>query len=90
MKTTQETTHKQGTDEWFENRKGKFTGSKIANLLGIKGLGKTGETYAFEQAVEKLYGRLEDSFLSYDMQRGIDLETLAFALCLRYFHHYLQ
>lgn len=79
MKATQETTHKQGTDEWFENRKGKFTGSKISNLLGIKGLGKTGETYAFEQAVEKLYGRLEDSFLSYDMQKGIDLEPLAFA-----------
>lgn len=77
MKTT-ETTDKQGSAEWFENRRGNFTGSKISNLLGIKGLGKTGETYAFEQAVEKLYGRLEEPFLSYDMQRGIDLEPLAF------------
>ena len=29
--------------------------------------------------MEQLYGEMEESFISYDMQRGIDLEPLAFA-----------
>jgi len=69
----------QKTDEWFETRSGRFTGSEIHKLMGVKGLGQTGDTYAFEKAVEIVFGRNEEEqFVSFDMQRGIDLEPLAF------------
>jgi len=68
----------QRSSEWFEARLGKFTSSCISQLMGVKGLGKTGETYAFSRAVELFVGKdQEDSFVSYDMQRGIDLEPMA-------------
>ena len=69
----------QRTPEWYEQRLGKFTSSAISQLMGIKGLGKTGETYAFTRAVEMFVGSDdEDSYVSYDMMRGIELEPLAF------------
>jgi hypothetical protein len=47
--------------------------------MGIKGLGLTGEDYAFSKACELVFGRNEeDSFVSFDMQRGIQYEPLAF------------
>lgn len=69
----------QRTDEWHEQRKGKFTASEIYKLMGIKALGETGKGYAFDKAIEELYGETEETFVSYDMQRGIELEPLAFA-----------
>jgi len=71
----------QRTEEWFEARKGKFTASQIYRLLGKEGLAKTKQsidTYAFEKAVEIVYGVEEQGVVSFDMQRGIDLEPLAF------------
>lgn len=64
---------------WYQERYGKFTASKIIDLLGVKGLGLTGETYAVERAIEQLFGEVEEGFTSKDMQRGIDLEPTAFA-----------
>jgi len=70
---------KQRSNEWFESRKGRFTASRISDLLGIKGLGLTGEAYIEEKANEIVFGLdEEDGFVSFDMQRGIDLEPLAF------------
>lgn len=69
----------QRTEEWHEQRVGRFTASEIYKLMGVKGLGETGKTYAIEKAIEELYGREEDGFVSYDMQRGVELEPLAFA-----------
>jgi hypothetical protein len=46
--------------------------------MGIRGLGETGKTYAFEKAMEIVFGLQEDNLVSYDMQRGIELEPLAF------------
>ena len=71
----------QRSNEWFEARKGKFTASQIYRLLGKETLAKTKQsidTYAFEKAVEIVYGVEEDGVVSFDMQRGIDLEPLAF------------
>lgn len=68
----------QRSEEWYELRKGKFTASEIYKLMGIKGLGETGKSYAFDKAIEELYGEVEESFDSYDMQRGRELEPLAF------------
>ena len=69
----------QRSDEWFKARHGKFTASTIHKLLGARGLGQTGETYAIEKAIEQLYGQLEESYRGLDMQRGVDLEPYAFA-----------
>ena len=68
----------QRSEEWFAQRNGKFTASQIHKLMGIKGLGETGKSYAIEKAIEQLFGEIEENFISYDMQRGIDLEPLAF------------
>ena len=69
----------QRSDDWKLERYGKFSASEIIKLLGVRGLGETGKTYALEKAIEELYGEMEDNFISYDMQRGIELEPLAFA-----------
>ena len=69
----------QRSKEWFKDRYGKFTASEIHKLLGVRGLGETGKTYAIEKAIEQLYGQVEDSYRGADMQRGVELEPLAFA-----------
>lgn len=44
-------------------------------------VGDSLETYALDKAIEELFGiDKADSFVSYDMQRGIDLEPYAFDL----------
>jgi len=69
----------QRSAEWYTKRLGRFTSSRIHELLGVKGLGKTGESYAFELAVELVQGKnFDDDFTSFDMQRGIELEPIAF------------
>lgn len=69
----------QRSSDWHQQRYGKFTASEIIKLLGVHGLGETGKTYAIEKAIEQLYGEIEENFISYDMQHGIDTEPLAFA-----------
>lgn len=71
--------NEQRSEGWHLQRHGKFTASEIYKLMGIKGLGETGKSYAIDKAIEQLYGDTEESFISYDMQRGIELEPLAFA-----------
>lgn len=36
------------------------------------------KTYAIEKAIEELYGEMEENFVSFDMQRGIETEPIAF------------
>lgn len=60
-------------------RAGRATSSEFHKLMGIKGLGKTGETYALEKAIEIVFGVDEDdSYESYDMAIGTEREPLAF------------
>lgn len=94
----------QRSEEWFEMRKGRFTASRISELLTtgrrdmtkdellqykkdnpkgkrktIDTYGKSLDTYAFEKAVEVVHGlEEEEEYLSKDMQRGVELEPLAF------------
>lgn len=69
----------QRSEDWKKERYGKFSASEIHKLLGIKSLGETGKNYAIEKAIEELYGEMEENYISYDMQNGIDTEPLAFA-----------
>lgn len=59
------------------------TASEIVKLLEF-GLGETGKSYAIDKAIEQLYGEMDETFAFYDMQRGIDLEPLAFAKFCRH------
>lgn len=68
----------QRSKEWYDERIARFTGSQISKLLGKQGLGKTGESYIFEVVYKALYSDLEEGYTDKDMQRGIDLEPLAF------------
>lgn len=68
----------QRSEDWHNQRLGKFTASEIHKLMGIKGLGETGKSYAFDKAVETVFGEVEENFISYDMQNGIDTEPIAF------------
>ena len=69
----------QRTESWLKDRYGKFSASEIIKILGARGLGETGKTYAIEKAIQELYGDFEENYISYDMQNGIDTEPLAFA-----------
>lgn len=70
---------KQRSKEWFDARLGRFTASRITELLGIKGLNLTGENYAFEKACELVHGiDEEENFETFDMKRGTELEPIAF------------
>jgi putative phage-type endonuclease len=69
----------QRSNEWFDQRIGKFTASEIYKLMGIKGLNETGKSYAFDKAVETFTDNVEETFLSFDMAKGVELEPLAFA-----------
>ena len=68
----------QRSEEWRKQRHGKFSASEIHKLMGVRGLGETGKSYAIEKAIEELYGEVDENFVSYDMERGIELEPLAF------------
>jgi len=72
----------QRTEEWYEQRRGRFTASDIHRILGKEGLKatvKSIENIALEKAIEQVYGLDQEVFLvSFDMQRGIELEPLAF------------
>ena len=75
---------KQRSSEWFEARRGCFTASEIHRILGKEGLKATigaVDTIALEKAVELAFGIDEtENFMSSDMQRGVDLEPIAFEL----------
>jgi hypothetical protein len=66
------------TKEQREMRAGRFTGSEIHKLMGVKGFGKTGETYITEKVAEHLTGEpIKPEFSSASTQWGIDHELEA-------------
>jgi predicted phage-related endonuclease len=72
----------QRTDAWFAARCGKVTGSHAADMLAtIKSGEATGRRTLRESlVVERLAGqKVENGFVSADMQRGTDLEPAAIA-----------
>jgi hypothetical protein len=64
--------------EQREMRLARFTGSEIHKLMGVKGFGKTGETYITEKVAEKLTGQPnKEEFTAASTQWGIDHELEA-------------
>ncbi len=64
----------QRSEEWYEVRKGRMTASNAATIATN---GKGLETYAYEILAEKYSNNSEESFTSFDMKRGIELEEQA-------------
>jgi len=69
----------QGSPEWFQHRLGKATGSRAADYMMKSNLAGY-RNYLAQLSAERLTGKVEDSYESYDMARGKELEPLARSL----------
>ena len=72
----------QRSPEWYKLREGRITGTSVSSILGKITLQKTLDAIdnlAIEKAIEHVHGMIENDFISFDMQRGIDNEPSAFA-----------
>ncbi|MBS6673673.1 MAG: YqaJ viral recombinase family protein [Haemophilus paraphrohaemolyticus] len=69
----------QGTPEWFEQRRGKVTASRIADLMAKtkSGYSASRQNYLMQLLCERLTGKIEEGYKSAAMQRGNDLEAEA-------------
>ena len=65
---------KQGSDEWFELRKGKMTAS---NATAIGTCGKGLDTYVLKKVAEVLSSGKRDTYTNKDLDRGNELEPIA-------------
>jgi len=66
----------QRTDEWFKERLGHVTASKIKDVLAKKGTATRGN-YLMQLVSERLTGQREETFVSAAMKRGIEVEDKA-------------
>ena len=69
----------QGSEEWFEARRGIPTASEFATVMA-KGDGKTRRTYMLKLAGEILTGRPAEQFTNAHMERGHEMEPEARSL----------
>lgn len=71
----------QGSEMWFEVRRGKVTASTIGSLITPKTMkladNDTSRGNIATLAAERITGHVEDDYLSYDMRRGMELEPYA-------------
>ncbi len=68
----------QRSPEWYAARLGIPTASKFSEIISPGGKpSKSAEGYAYELAADRRLGYAEETYVSYDMQRGIDLEPEA-------------
>lgn len=73
----------QRSPEWYMLREGKITASTITNILGKESLVTTQKAIkniSMKLAIEAVHGMIENDYVSFDMQRGIDQEPSAFNL----------
>lgn len=71
----------QGTEEWFAARAGRITASRFKDACDFLKNGNPTQKhidYAYKVAVERIYGETtEDTYETWEMRRGTDLEPLA-------------
>jgi putative phage-type endonuclease len=69
----------QGSEEWFTQRLGLVTSSRVADVVSKTKSGPSAsrKNYMMQLLCERLTGRRDDGFTSAAMQRGIDLEPVA-------------
>ena len=66
----------QGSDEWFEARRGRATASCFADVLA-KGQGITRKKYMLKIVTERLTGKVAESFSNVHTDRGTEQEPFA-------------
>ena len=66
----------QGTQEWFDIKRGKVSASKISDVM-MKPTTAGYRNYRAKLVVERLTGETEDSYQNADMLRGTELEPNA-------------
>ncbi|MBF0786168.1 exonuclease [Muribacter muris] len=69
----------QGSAEWFEQRRGKVTASRIADLMAKtkSGYAASRQNYLMQLLCERFTGKVEESYKSDAMKRGNELEPEA-------------
>jgi putative phage-type endonuclease len=69
----------QGTDEWFAQRLGKVTASKVSDVMAKtrSGYSASRTNYMMQLLCERLTGKREETYTNAAMQRGTDCEPLA-------------
>jgi putative phage-type endonuclease len=69
----------QGSPEWFAQRLGKVTASRVADIIAKTktGYSTSRENYMVELALERITGQRQESFNNAAMQWGTDNEPLA-------------
>jgi putative phage-type endonuclease len=69
----------QGTPEWHELRRGKVTASKVADIIAKTktGISTSRGNYLIELALQRVTGKIEESFMNDAMQWGVDNEARA-------------
>lgn len=66
------------SQEWFENRLGYMTGSKISCLMGKEGIGEGGMTYILNKVYERITGKSTEKNISTEATVwGVKNEPLA-------------
>lgn len=69
----------QGSPEWFQQRLGRVTASRVADVIAKtkSGYSTSRENYMVELALERITGQRQESFTNTAMQWGTDNEPLA-------------
>ena len=75
----------QGTDEWFQQRLGKVTASRISDVIAKTktGVSTSRQNYLVQLVSERLTGKKGDSFVNQAMIDGIEREAAARELYMR-------
>lgn len=68
--------NEQGSESWFEERRGRATASRFSDVLA-KGQGKTRASYMLKLAAERLTGKVEEGFSNKHTDRGTEQEPFA-------------
>lgn len=66
----------QGTPQWFDLKRGKISATHMADIL-MKPDNAGYRNYLAKLLLERVTGATEETYCSYDMQRGIELEESA-------------
>lgn len=75
----------QGTDEWFQQRLGKVTASRISDVIAKTktGVSTSRQNYLVQLVSERLTGKKGESFVNQAMLDGIERESAARELYMR-------
>jgi putative phage-type endonuclease len=66
----------QGTPQWFDLKRGKIGATHMADIL-MKPTMAGYRNYLVKLALERMTGRTEETFCSFDMKNGIEMEPAA-------------